>query len=79
MWRGLIFQCDNCSLNCEWYWECAVCPCIYISHLKSGSAEMKEHFVNIANVSLENFPYVLYLNVTYILTLLKGGSKLPRS
>ena len=40
---------------------------------------MKEHFVNIANVSLEKFPYVLYLKVTYTLTLLKGGSKLPRS
>ena len=26
---------------------------------------MQEHFVNIANVSLENFPYVLDLKVTY--------------
>ena len=32
---------------------------------------------NIANVSLENFPYVLDLKVIYTLTLLKGGSKLP--
>ena len=38
---------------------------------------MQEHFVNIANVSLENFPYVLDLKVIYTLTLLKGGSKLP--
>ena len=40
---------------------------------------MQEHFVNIADVLLENFPYVLDLKVTYTLTLLKGGSKLPHS
>ena len=40
---------------------------------------MQEHFVNIANVLLENFPYVLDLKITYTLTLLKGRSKLPHS
>ena len=40
---------------------------------------MQEHFVNIADVLLENFPYVLDLKVTYTLTLLIGGSKLPHS
>ena len=46
------------------------------SHLKFGGVKMQEHFVNIAHVLLENFPYVLDLNVTYTLTLPKGGSKL---
>ena len=40
---------------------------------------MQEHCVKIANFSLENFVYVLDLKVTYTLTLLKGGSKLPHS
>ena len=47
--------------------------------MKFGSIKMQEHFVNIANVSLENFPYFLALQVTYTLALLKGGSKLLHS
>ena len=43
---------------------------------KSWHRGLQKHFVNIANVSLEKFLYVLYLNVTYTLTLLKGGLKL---
>ena len=71
-----FFQSETWFLNCEWYWECTVYPCIYISHLKFGGIKMQEHFVNIANVSLESFPYFLALKVIYTLALLKGGSKL---
>ena len=46
----------------------------YVFH-KVGCVKMQEHFVNIANVSVENIPYVLDLKVTYTLTLLKRGSK----
>ena len=46
---------------------------IYFSHLSIGGVEMQEYFANIANVSLEIFPYALDLKVTYTLTLLKGG------
>ena len=74
-----FFPYDTWSLICEWYWEYTVCPCICISHLKVGGVKIQEHFVNIANVSVENFPYVLDLKVTYTLTLLIGGSKLPHS
>ena len=47
---------------------------MYISQLKFVGVKMQHYFVNIANVSLENFPYVLDLKVTYTLTLLNGFS-----
>ena len=71
-----FFPNDTWFLNCEWYWEYTVYPCIYISHWKFGGIKMQEHF-NI--VSLKNFPYFLALEVTYTLALLKWGSKLLHS
>ena len=50
-----------------------------IGNIQFAHVEMKERFVNIANVSLENFPYAIDLKVTYPLTLLQEGSKLPHS
>ena len=74
-----FFPTETWFLNCGWYWEYTGYPCIHILHLKFGGIKMQEHFVNIANVSLENVPYFLALQVTYTLALLKGGSKLLHS